>query len=100
MFRLESNRLKREFKIADGKLYASQIVNKYSGMSFVPDGNGSEFVVHFATNRTCLFIRAPMQPITFNWMNNAYLNIWRSSCKSGVNPCKMVFNIFIFTVPS
>lgn len=48
MFRLESNRLKREFKIADGKLYASQIVNKYSGMSFVPDGNGSEFVVHFA----------------------------------------------------
>ena len=48
MVRLESNRLKREFKITDGKLYASQIVNKYSGMSFVPDGNGSEFVVHFA----------------------------------------------------
>ena len=47
MFRLESDRLKREFKISDSKLYASQIVNKYSGMSFVPDGNGSEFVIHF-----------------------------------------------------
>lgn len=47
MYRLESNRLKREFKITDGKFYASQIVNKYSGMSFVPDGNGCEFVVHF-----------------------------------------------------
>lgn len=47
MYRLESERLKREFKITDGKFYASQIVNKYSKMSFVPDGNGCEFVVHF-----------------------------------------------------
>lgn len=48
MFRLESKRLKREFKISEGKFYASQIVNTYSNMSFVPDGNGCEFVVHFA----------------------------------------------------
>lgn len=47
MFKLESNRLKREFKISNNSLYASQILNKYSSMSFVPDGNGSEFVVHF-----------------------------------------------------
>lgn len=47
MFKLKSNRLKREFKIADGKFYASQIVNSYSDMSFVPDGNGNEFVIHF-----------------------------------------------------
>ncbi|MGN0458403.1 MAG: hypothetical protein ACI4IL_05475 [Eubacterium sp.] len=47
MFRVESNRIKREFKINEGKFYASQIVNTYSGMSFVPDGNGSEFVIHF-----------------------------------------------------
>ncbi|MFR5876053.1 MAG: hypothetical protein ACLUFN_06145 [Eubacterium sp.] len=48
MFKLESNRLKREFKITNGNFYASQILNKYSGMSFVPDGNGSEFIIHFA----------------------------------------------------
>ena len=47
MFKLSSNRLKREFKITDGNFYASQIKNTYSGMSFVPDGNGNEFVVHF-----------------------------------------------------
>ena len=47
MFKLESNRLKREFKITNGNFYASQILNKYSDMSFVPDGNGCEFVVFF-----------------------------------------------------
>ena len=47
MFKLESNRLKREFKITNGNFYASQVVNKYSDMSFVPDGNGCEFVVRF-----------------------------------------------------
>ena len=47
MFKLESNRLKREFKITNGNFYASQILNKCSGMSFVPDGNGCEFVVFF-----------------------------------------------------
>lgn len=47
MFKLESKRLKREFKISDNTFYASQILNKYSGMSFVPDGNGSEFIIHF-----------------------------------------------------
>lgn len=47
MFKLESKRLKREFKITNGNFYASQILNKYSGMSFVPDGNGSEFIIHF-----------------------------------------------------
>lgn len=48
IFKLESNRIKREFKITDGGFFASQILNKYSGMSLVPDGNGTEFVVHFA----------------------------------------------------
>lgn len=48
MFKLESNRLKREFKITNGNFYASQIYNKYSDMSLVPDGNGSEFTIHFA----------------------------------------------------
>lgn len=47
MFKLESNRLKREFKIANDHFIASQILNKYSGMSLVPDGNGCEFIVHF-----------------------------------------------------
>lgn len=47
MFRLESERIKREFKITNGSFYASQVFNKYSGMSFVPDGNGSEFVIRF-----------------------------------------------------
>lgn len=48
MFKLESNRLKREFKIVNGNFFASQILNKYSGMSFIPDGNGCEFVIRFA----------------------------------------------------
>ena len=47
MFKLESKRLKREFKIVNDNFFASQILNKYSNMSFVPDGNGSEFVVRF-----------------------------------------------------
>ena len=47
MFKLESQRLKREFKITNGNFYASQIMNKYSDMGFVPDGNGCEFVVFF-----------------------------------------------------
>jgi hypothetical protein len=47
MFKLESNRLKREFKIQNETFYASKILNKYSDMTFVPDGNGSEFVVVF-----------------------------------------------------
>ena len=47
MFKLESNRLKREFKITNDNFYASQIMNKCSEMSFVPDGNGCEFVVFF-----------------------------------------------------
>ena len=51
MFKLTSNRLKREFKITDEKFYASQIKNTYSGMNFVPDGNGTEFVVHFADGK-------------------------------------------------
>ncbi|MCR5208173.1 MAG: hypothetical protein K6C14_06835 [Eubacterium sp.] len=48
MFKLESNRIKREFKIVNGNFFASQILNKYSGMSFIPDGNGCEFVIRFA----------------------------------------------------
>lgn len=47
MFKLESDRLKREFRITEGNFYASQIYNKYSQMSFVPDGNGSEFYIRF-----------------------------------------------------
>ena len=47
MFKLESNRLKREFKITNGNFYASQIMNKCSEMGFVPDGNGCEFVIFF-----------------------------------------------------
>ena len=48
MFKLESERLKREFKIVNGNFFASQILNKYSDMSFIPDGNGCEFVIRFA----------------------------------------------------
>lgn len=47
MLKLESKRLKREFKISNDNFFASQILNTYSGMSFVPDGNGSEFEIHF-----------------------------------------------------
>ena len=47
MFKLESNVLKREFKITNGNFYASQILNKVSRQGFVPDGNGCEFVILF-----------------------------------------------------
>ena len=46
MFKLESKRLKREFKISNNTFYASQIQNKYSSMNFVPDGNSSEFLIY------------------------------------------------------
>ncbi len=45
MFKLESDKLKREFRINEGNFYASQIYNKSSKMSFVPDGNGAEFYI-------------------------------------------------------
>lgn len=48
MFKLKSKNLEREFKVADGTLYASQIINTDSGMKFIPDGSGSEFAVKFA----------------------------------------------------
>lgn len=47
MYKLENNRLKREFKIIEGTLFASKITNKYSGLDFIPDGSGSEFVIKF-----------------------------------------------------
>ena len=47
MFHLESNRIKREFKIVNNNFFASQIINKYSGTSFIPGGNGCEFVIRF-----------------------------------------------------
>ena len=47
MYKLENDRLKREFKIIDGTLFASKITNKYSGLDFIPDGSGSEFVIKF-----------------------------------------------------
>ncbi len=48
MFKLKSKSLEREFKVTDGALFASQIINSDSGMQFVPDGNGSEFAIRFA----------------------------------------------------
>ncbi len=47
MFKLESKKLKREFNVNEGMLYASQIVNTESGMKFIPDGSGCEFAVKF-----------------------------------------------------
>lgn len=47
MFRLESNRLRREFKVNEGYLYASRIRNILSGMDLVPDGNSTEFSFRF-----------------------------------------------------
>lgn len=47
MYTLENDRLKREFKIIEGTLFASKITNKYSGLDFIPDGSGSEFVIRF-----------------------------------------------------
>lgn len=47
MYKLENDRLKREFKIIEGTLFASKITNKYSGLDFIPDGSGSEFVIKF-----------------------------------------------------
>ena len=43
MFKLKSGKLEREFKVTDGYLYASQIINTYSGMNFIPDGSGTRF---------------------------------------------------------
>lgn len=48
MFRLESNRLRREFKVNEGYLYASRIRNTMSEMDLVPDGNSTEFTFRFA----------------------------------------------------
>ena len=48
MFKLESKNLQREFKVIEGSLFASQIINTESGMKFIPDGNGSEFSIRFA----------------------------------------------------
>lgn len=48
MFKLESKNLQREFKVIEGSLFASQIINTESGMKFIPDGNGSEFAIRFA----------------------------------------------------
>lgn len=39
MYKLENDRLKREFKIIEGTLFASKITNKYSGLDFIPDGS-------------------------------------------------------------
>lgn len=47
MYKLENDRLKREFKIIEGTLFASKITNKYSGLDFIPDGSGSEFLIKF-----------------------------------------------------
>lgn len=48
MFKLKSKCLEREFKVsADGTLYASQIINTDSGMTFIPDGSSSEFSIRF-----------------------------------------------------
>ena len=47
MFKLESKKLKREFNINEGMLYASQVINTESGMTFIPDGSGCEFAVKF-----------------------------------------------------
>lgn len=47
MFRLESKILKREFKVYEDNLYASQIRNSLSGMDLIPDGNSVEFLFHF-----------------------------------------------------
>jgi len=47
MYTLENDRLKREFKIVEGTLFASKITNKYAGLDFIPDGSGSEFVIRF-----------------------------------------------------
>lgn len=47
MFRLESNILRREFKVHEGYLYASRIRNIRSGMDLVPDGNSTEFSFRF-----------------------------------------------------
>lgn len=47
MLKLESKILKREFKVYEGNLYASQIRNTLSKMDFIPDGNSVEFLFHF-----------------------------------------------------
>ncbi len=47
MFKLESKKLKREFNVNEGMLYASQVINTESGMKFIPDGSGCEFAVKF-----------------------------------------------------
>lgn len=52
MFKLKSGKLEREFKVTDGYLYASQIINTYSGMNFIPDGSGSEFEIKFTDGDT------------------------------------------------
>ncbi|MCD7722797.1 MAG: hypothetical protein LUH82_02440 [Clostridiales bacterium] len=44
---MESDALKRDFILSDGLFYTSQILNKLSGMSLVPDGSGSEFEICF-----------------------------------------------------
>lgn len=52
MFKLKSKKLERDFNVTDGYLYASQIKNLCSGMTFIPDGSGSEFEIHFKDGDT------------------------------------------------
>lgn len=47
IFTLESRYIKRQFKILGDRFFASEIINKYSSMNFVPDGNGNEFFIKF-----------------------------------------------------
>lgn len=48
MLKLESKILKREYKVYEGNLYASQIRNTLSNMDFIPDGNSVEFLFRFS----------------------------------------------------
>lgn len=69
IFKLESKRIKREFKITDeGGFIASQILNKYSDMSLVPDGNGTEFIIHFVDGSE--FSSKRLAVVDSYWMEN------------------------------
>ncbi len=56
MFKLESKNLKREFKVIDGALFASQITNTESGMQFIPDGNDFRLLKVPKRTADCSFV--------------------------------------------
>ena len=68
----------------------------YSKTSF---NERKEFFIKSVTEYCRFIVRTPMEPETFNRVNNTNFNNRLTPCESGVHSCEMVFDNFIFLVP-